>query len=95
MSTELHPSIETKVETDTSKEATDQLTTSNKAVAREVKFQPIREEENGSTDTGSWQPSARPKSQSPTPKAAPTLHFYSGNPSVEKVKGILHIYKDK
>lgn len=36
----------------------------------------------------------RPKSQSPTPKGLTSLHFYSGNPSVEKVKGVLHIYKD-
>ncbi|XP_060558731.1 BRCA1-associated protein-like [Ruditapes philippinarum] len=37
----------------------------------------------------------RPKSQSPTPKAGlSAIHFYSGNPAVEKVKGILHIYKD-
>lgn len=37
----------------------------------------------------------RPKSQSPTPKGTAAIHFYSGNPMVEKVKGILHIYKDK
>ena len=37
----------------------------------------------------------RPKSQSPTPKGTAPIHFYSGNPMVEKVKGILHIYKDK
>ena len=37
----------------------------------------------------------RPKSQSPTPKGLSAIHFYSGNPTVEKVKGILHIYKDK
>ncbi|XP_053376205.1 BRCA1-associated protein-like [Mercenaria mercenaria] len=36
----------------------------------------------------------RPKSQSPTPKGLSAIHFYSGNPTVEKVKGILHIYKD-
>ncbi|KAL4223545.1 hypothetical protein ACF0H5_017016 [Mactra antiquata] len=36
----------------------------------------------------------RPKSQSPTPKSTATIHFYSGNPTVEKVKGILHVYKD-
>ncbi|WAR01415.1 BRAP-like protein [Mya arenaria] len=40
-------------------------------------------------DTG-----VRPKSQSPTPKGMASLHFYSGNPGVEKLKGILHIYKD-
>lgn len=36
----------------------------------------------------------RPKSQSPTPKGLSAIHFYSGNPTVEKIKGILHIYKD-
>ncbi|XP_052213652.1 BRCA1-associated protein-like isoform X4 [Dreissena polymorpha] len=36
----------------------------------------------------------RPKSQSPPPKGVSLLQFYSGNPMVEKVKGILHIYKD-
>ena len=95
MSTDSHPGTETRLETGTNKEVTDQSTVSNKLVTKEVKFQPIKEKENGSTDTVAWQQSARPKSQSPTPKAAPGLHFYSGNPSVEKVKGILHIYKDK
>lgn len=94
MSKDSHSSTGTRLETGTSKEVTDQSTASSKLVTKEVKFQPIREEDNGSTDTVAWQQSARPKSQSPTPKAAPGLHFYSGNPSVEKVKGILHIYKD-
>ena len=79
----------------TRKEVTDQSTASYKHVTKEVKFQPIREGENIPADPVAWQQSARPKSQSPTPKSAPGLHFYSGNPSVEKVKGILHIYKDK
>lgn len=46
----------------------------------------------GSAEDGD--PGVRPKSQSPTPAGPFTLHFYSGNPSVEKVKGILHIYKE-
>ena len=95
MSSELEPNTETKGETGTSTKVTDQPANNNKPVSKEVRFRPIKEEENGLNDAGAWQQSARPKSQSPTPKASPTLHFYSGNPSVEKVKGILHIYKDK
>ncbi|KAK6967569.1 BRCA1-associated protein, partial [Biomphalaria glabrata] len=37
----------------------------------------------------------RPKSHSPTSKMPTTVNFFSGNPSVELTKGILHIYKDK
>ena len=105
MSTDSHTATEPRLETGTSKEVTDQSctrkevtdqsTASYKHVTKEVKFQPIREGENIPADPVAWQQSARPKSQSPTPKSAPGLHFYSGNPSVEKVKGILHIYKDK
>ncbi|CAL1548415.1 unnamed protein product [Lymnaea stagnalis] len=36
----------------------------------------------------------RPKSHSPTNKMPSTVSFYSGNPSVELTKGIMHIYKD-
>ena len=35
-----------------------------------------------------------PKSHSPTPRLPATIHFFSGNPCVERTKGILHIYKD-
>lgn len=94
MSSELEPSTDTKDESETSIEVTDQSADSNKPVTKEVRFRPITEEEDGSSETGSRQQSVRPKSQSPTQRASPTLHFYSGNPSVEKVKGILHIYKD-
>ena len=91
MSSDLEP----KRETGTSNKVPDQSVHTSKTVAKEVRFKPITEEENVTNDTVAWQQSARPKSQSPTPRASPTLHFYSGNPSVEKVKGILHIYKDK
>ena len=51
------------------------------------------DQENQTTDSEAI---VRPKSQSPPPKFSPeALHFYSGNPCVEKVKGILHIYKDR
>ena len=97
MSSELDPSTETKtkVEPGTSSELKDQSAGSSKPVTKEVRFRPITEEEDGASETVAWQQSARPKSQSPTQRASPTLHFYSGNPGVEKVKGILHIYKDK
>ena len=39
--------------------------------------------------------STRPKSHSPPLKSPHMIHFYSGNPLVEKTKGILHLYKDK
>ncbi|XP_041348267.1 BRCA1-associated protein-like isoform X2 [Gigantopelta aegis] len=35
-----------------------------------------------------------PKSHSPTPRLPSSIHFFSGNPCVERTKGILHIYKD-
>ncbi len=36
----------------------------------------------------------RTKSTSPTPTPN-TIHFSSGNPSVEITEGIIHLYKDK
>ena len=38
---------------------------------------------------------SRPKSHSPTCKMPNKISFFSGNPSVESTKGILHIYKDR
>ncbi|XP_052800633.1 BRCA1-associated protein-like [Mya arenaria] len=49
---------------------------------------------NGKVGSMEGDTGVRPKSQSPTPKGMASLHFYSGNPGVEKLKGILHIYKD-
>lgn len=40
-------------------------------------------------------PGKRQKSRSPSRQLANTVHFISGNPCVESVKGILHLYKDR
>ena len=40
-------------------------------------------------------PGKRQKSRSPPGRLANVVHFISGNPSVESVKGILHLYKDR
>ena len=40
-------------------------------------------------------PSKRQKSRSPPGRLSSTVHFISGNPCVESVKGILHLYKDR
>ena len=35
------------------------------------------------------------KTRSQSPASSPTIHFYYGNPMVERIEGILHLYKDK
>jgi hypothetical protein len=40
-------------------------------------------------------PGKRQKSHSPPVRHGTTIHFSSGNPSVEQVKGVLHLYKDR
>lgn len=63
-------------------------------------FRPIRRSESF-TDSSEDGPGptpettgSRPKSHSPTSRLPSTIHFVSGNPSVELVKGTLHLYKD-
>lgn len=63
-------------------------------------FRPIRRSESF-TDSNEDGPGptpetngTRPKSHSPTGRPPSTVHFVSGNPSVELVKGVLHLYKD-
>lgn len=67
---------------------------SGKSALKEVYFKPIDNEGIGSPRPGSGSASTRPKSYSPTFRGSPTLHFYSGNPCVERTRGILHLYKD-
>ena len=40
-------------------------------------------------------PGKRRKSHSPPRPQASGIHYISGNPSVELVKGVLHLYKDR
>ncbi|XP_025089769.1 BRCA1-associated protein-like [Pomacea canaliculata] len=65
-------------------------------------FRPIRKSESDGHDTEGPGPApapenawTRPRSHSPTGKSLSTVHFVSGNPCVELVKGVLHIYKDR
>ena len=77
--------------TNTEDDSSDSSHVTHAIVLKEVKS----DEEQMNTDVGEGAV-VRPKSQSPTPRIVPEpLHFYSGNPCVEKVKGILHIYKDR
>ncbi|KAL5016961.1 hypothetical protein ScPMuIL_006550 [Solemya velum] len=66
---------------------------SARSLPKEVTFQPIMAlDSQCSARPGSGV--SRPKSHSPPSRASPTIHFFSGNPTVEVTKGILHIYKD-
>ncbi|KAJ8312712.1 hypothetical protein KUTeg_010085 [Tegillarca granosa] len=56
---------------------------SGKSALKESYFKPIDNEGIGSPRPGSGCASTRPKSYSPTFRGSPTLHFYSGNPSLK------------
>lgn len=61
-------------------------------------FIPIKDDQSPGQSSDDHRPgsgqSTRPKSHTPPLKAPNTIHFYSGNPMVEKTRGILHLYKD-
>lgn len=47
------------------------------------------------TSGSSSRPGSGRMSHSPMPRYPSSIPFYSGNPAVERVKGVLHLYKDK
>ncbi|CAC5377539.1 BRAP [Mytilus coruscus] len=61
-------------------------------------FRPIKDGQSPGPSSDDHRPgssqSTRPKSHTPPLKSPHMIHFYSGNPMVEKTRGILHLYKD-
>ena len=62
-------------------------------------FKPVRDYKSPGPSTDDHRPgsgqSTCPKSHTLPLKTPQTIHFYSGNPMVEKTRGILHLYKEK
>ncbi|CAG2194195.1 BRAP [Mytilus edulis] len=61
-------------------------------------FRPIKDGQSPGPSSDDHRPSSsqstRPKSHTPPLKSPHMIYFYSGNPMVEKTRGILHLYKD-